>query len=844
MKPSSLLNAVVVGVAASVAAGSAVSAQDVEMLGRHYGTPVPAAYYRTLAERADAFRFTRGRTARLRDRMELAAARGAPNRAGAPSGGPALAGAAPMTVLGPREGPVEGVFTIPVLLARFWDSPEAQPYEPAAVHDRLFGPAGRTARTYYEEVSRGMVSLRGDVLPWRRAVSPQYTSAWVTNGGSGLTPRTPTWIKALMDGAEDRDWGLYDNDGPDGVPNSGDDDGYVDALAVIHPTEGAECGSAGSDDRIWSHKWSLSGATGSAYTTASASANGGLIRIDDYFTVGLLSCSGGALNEIGVFTHETGHAFGLPDLYDTQGSNRHAGAGNWELMATGSWGCDNASPDTPCHMGAWSKAALGWLDVVDVPPGSGLTRLTIPPVARDGVVYRVPAGDGSGEYFLLENRQRDGFDRNLRAAGLLVWHVDPDWVQLRWATNSVNAGSHRGVWLREADGQDDLGRPDGGRGGAGDPFPYAGNDVFHASSTPASLSHAGTATGATLIDIVRVGSDIELAVANRFARVTLRSDRADQVGDLFTVDGQARAGNEVSFLSAPFQRHALHAAGGAPLTPGVRLGFQEWVGVESDGRRLDFTTPLDDTALVARYAGRQLQLAVDVLGSVPGVTPATFHAMPFSEDLWFAEGARVTVEVRPRTGFGFLEWTGALAGQPNPATVSMTEPVSAGATFEVTYRVPSVDFDIEAARRQSIGLHVENGNHPIRWLRVEGALPDGLLLSNDGTISGVPVRTGSFSVVLEARDAIGLSAQATVAFDVDEPTLAATSLAAPWLLTGTPPTEDQQVYLDQVGNRDGRYDLGDMRAWILAHPTLPTTTAVRALVGTPDLAGAPEEQGR
>ena len=44
------------------------------------------------------------------------------------------------------------------------------------------------------------------------------------------------------------DWGLYDNDGPDGMPNSGDDDGFVDVLSVLHPQRGGECGGPGGGE--------------------------------------------------------------------------------------------------------------------------------------------------------------------------------------------------------------------------------------------------------------------------------------------------------------------------------------------------------------------------------------------------------------------------------------------------------------------------------------------------------------------------------------------------------------------------------------------------------------------
>ncbi|HUF75375.1 MAG TPA: M6 family metalloprotease domain-containing protein, partial [Longimicrobiales bacterium] len=441
-----------------------VSAQDVEMLGRRYGTRPPDGYFRELARDPDAFRFSRGRAVRMREameeRVEAQRASGGPVGAGG-VGGPALS-------LGPRDGAVVGDVYIPVVLGLFNES--ATSYSPATIQSAYFGtqPGAATVSTYYAEVSSDSITLSGDVQGWVRS---SRSEAETTQGESGLvSPWIGDYIKDVLDRQGPVDWGIFDNDGPDGIPNSGDDDGYVDVLAVIHPSRGAECD--GSPDRIWSHKWSLSAASsGGSYTTSTPSANGGSIGIDDYFIQGVLDCNNTSLNPIGVFVHETGHAFGLPDLYDTRQSGSHAGAGHWDLMASGTWGCRGNNPASPCHMGAWSKAMLGWVDIEFLPPDTDLGTLTLPPVETSGTVYRFDAQDGSGEYFLLENRQdvpSHLFDKSLFAEGLLVWQIDWDVVLARWSSNTVNSNDHMGVWLRQADGRDDLGRSGGGRGDAGD----------------------------------------------------------------------------------------------------------------------------------------------------------------------------------------------------------------------------------------------------------------------------------------------------------------------------------------------------------------------------------------
>jgi hypothetical protein len=81
---------------------------------------------------------------------------------------------------------------------------------------------------FYREMSRGQFYLNGSVQPnWYSARSP--SSAYVQPAGS-FTDMTREIIQAVDD---DIDLGRYDNDGPDGLPNSGDDDGYVDFLFIV-----------------------------------------------------------------------------------------------------------------------------------------------------------------------------------------------------------------------------------------------------------------------------------------------------------------------------------------------------------------------------------------------------------------------------------------------------------------------------------------------------------------------------------------------------------------------------------------------------------------------------------
>ncbi len=818
--------------ATPLARGAELAAQDdVVQLGLRHGTRPPAAYFDLRARNPRAFQFSRAWIARNPRLRLVEQAGGRPPeielRARPVSGGgparvsDADATSAPSAVLGRRDEPVEGTFRFPLLLGYYSGMAAPPPFTRDRVQEEYFdGPNSRygTITEYYAEISGGRVTLDGETRDWVRS---SLTASQVAGGVSGLVPgsaQVGAFIRDLLAAADANgvDWGQFDNDGPDGVPNSGDDDGWVDLLAVFHPTQGAECGGDGSSNRIWSHKWSLSGWGGGSYAT-STPRNGapGTIRVDDYTIQPIYDCEAQAINEIGVFAHELGHGFGLPDLYCTADSCNHQGVGNWDLMGTGSWGCNSADAARPCHMGAWSKHVLGWLEVDEVPPGADLA-VTLEPVRATGRALRVPAQDGSGEYFLLENRTAGGFDQRLIEEGLLVWHVDPTLVDERWPFNAVNNDrNHLGVWLRQADGANHFSN----RGDAGDPFPgVTGRTAFHAGSTPRSSTHGGQASGLTLLDLAGAGGDLTFRLLTRFQTVTVRTEN-ESTGGLLTIDGAGRPGTVTSFESAPFETHELEAAAGEPLDPGRRRGFERWLDDDDAPRVRSVQTGLADAEYVARYGDEQVELAVPLTGGQFGVQPGVLVSDPAAPDLWFTAGTTVRLEARPTPGFSFVGWTGALEGQPNPATVVVDAPVSAGAAFELDYELPAeVEVSLEAGTLSSLVFEAPTGTGPYTWSVAGGDLPSGLTLLPDGRVNGHALELGTFPFQLRVFDALGLEAVGGVRMVVGPPAVPMEVLAAPFVQSGNEPTTQQKIVFDRLGNRNGYYDLGDLRTFLRAYP--------------------------
>ena len=306
-------------------------------------------------------------------------------------------------------------------------------------------------------MTNGLVNIQGEVVgPYTLPLNiSQYA-----NGASGTGPSLPNARQMAKDAAiaanPQVNFATYDNDG----------DGFVDAFIVIHAGAGAE--QTGSKTDIWSHKWVL---PGSAYSADGAKIYAYLTVPEDF--------------KIGVCAHELGHLlFGFPDLYDTDYSSE--GIGNWCLMAGGSW---NGGGDIPAHPSAWCKVNQGWAQAVIVKENG---TLNIDDIKSSQKAYRLWKNGAAGsEYFLVENRQKTGYDRLLPGEGLLIWHIDE-------STESNSDETHPKVALVQADNQRDL-EQGNNRGDAGDVFPGNSNNVtFSPTSTPNSNSYAHADTNVAL----------------------------------------------------------------------------------------------------------------------------------------------------------------------------------------------------------------------------------------------------------------------------------------------------------------------------------------------------------
>ncbi len=79
-------------------------------------------------------------------------------------------------------------------------------------------------------------------------------------------------------------------------------------------------------------------------------------------------------------------------------------------------------------------------------------------------------------------------------------------------------------------------------------------------------------------------------------------------------------------------------------------------------------------------------------------------------------------------------------------------------------------------------------------------------------------------------DAIGLQAFLPLTLVVGDPDIPLDALASAFLLSGPPLNANTRTYLDNEGNRNNAYDLGDFRAYVLRNPDLRAFGEVETLV--------------
>ena len=370
-------------------------------------------------------------------------------------------------------------------------------------------------RDYYLENSYGQHDPQGGVYGWVRAPQTYHYYTWGQNGFGSYPHNVQKLVQDALAAADPYvNFADYDYDG----------DLWIDGLIVVHAGPGAE--QTGDDWDIWSHRWSIP-----------AQQRDG-IGISSYTMQPERDYPSGNLITIGVFCHEWGHFLGIDwEEYDRDYSSR--GLGDWSVMAIG---CFNNGGKTPAHHSAYCKFHLGWTDVDTVQ--SNQTNVEIIQAETSPVSYRLwTSGSVGNQFFMVENRQKTGFDSYLPGSGLLIYHVDTDKPgnDLEWCPGTA-ASHHFKTAIEQGDGRFQLegcGGFGSNDGDGGDPFPgpeYSDKRAFDDTTTPSSRDYYDDSTQVAVWNIS--GSDSVM-----YANFDINWSRPCLFLDEFTLDDSPPGGD-------------------------------------------------------------------------------------------------------------------------------------------------------------------------------------------------------------------------------------------------------------------------------------------------------------
>ena len=334
-----------------------------------------------------------------------------------------------------------------------------------------------SVRDYFHDNSNGVFNPEFDI------VGPVTVDYSQEDGRA----RSYSIFKAAIEAAdEDIDYAKYDGDG----------DGTMDLVYFI------AAGTASSSDpdhpnHIWPHR------------SVIRNLNRDGVWINDYAcsTEFIYSEKDNMLAGIGTFCHEFSHVLGLPDFYDTDGEGSGGEShdpGYWSVMAGGSY-LNNAR--TPCAYSLYERMAVGFTEPMVI---NTKGHYTLEQIGTSNTGYRIDS-PVEGEYFLLENRQKDyKWDEYLPGSGMLVFRVDESDMN-PWNNNSVNNNPERMYYelLRAGGVEKAYTKPNY------DPFPGKGEVTTLSNVTsPAHLrTHDGQDTPWAIHHIAEDNGEISFEVS-------------------------------------------------------------------------------------------------------------------------------------------------------------------------------------------------------------------------------------------------------------------------------------------------------------------------------------------
>ncbi len=324
---------------------------------------------------------------------------------------------------------------------------------------RITIKANGSAAQYFSDQSNGTYRPKFDLCgPYTLSQPMAYYGG---NNNSGNDKNTAAFVKEACELAHEAgiNFSNYDYN----------NDGEVDFVYLIYAGYGEA--DSGEENTIWPHSFWLR--DGSHVT----------LRLDNklintYACGNEINAVSNKMDGIGTLVHEFSHVLGLPDLYATNDAT-HKTMGMWDVLDAGPYNNDG---NTPPSYSAYERFVMGWLKPEVI---NSSRSFVLGEIQSDRRAYMITSTGTSNlkgtnpspaEFYLLENRQKVGWDKYLPGEGMIITKVK--YSLEKWYGNTVNnSASNQGVDLIEADGKAPIVGRTGSYGKATDAFPD-GSDFY------------------------------------------------------------------------------------------------------------------------------------------------------------------------------------------------------------------------------------------------------------------------------------------------------------------------------------------------------------------------------
>ena len=368
-----------------------------------------------------------------------------------------------------------------ILLAQFSDKKFTMD-DPKAFYNRVANEPGfsegefkGSVADYFKAQSNGKFEMNFDIMG-------PYTLGEQAYYGKNEGEQQDVNVQAMISGC----LGKAAAEGIDFSPYDWDGDGQMEMVFVVYAGRGEATG--GGDNTIWPHKGRM--------TNPVKCGNKTLIN---YACSNELSTSN-EVDGIGTICHEFSHCFGYPDAYDTNYTGLY-GMGTWDLMCQGNY---NGNGFTPAGYTAYEKYAAGWITPIELKENTSVSGMK--PLAEGGDAYIFKNPNNSDEYYLIENRQKKGWDAELAGSGIIINHIDYNLKAWNYnVPNSMVTGvnDHERITLIPADNiKSDKNEEN-------DPWPYGNKNRLANNTTPACNTYNLNTDGTKLMNIIL--SDMAIA---------------------------------------------------------------------------------------------------------------------------------------------------------------------------------------------------------------------------------------------------------------------------------------------------------------------------------------------